>query len=159
MSERKKEPQLSHNNIKEVQNTNSVHQGYIYKNQEMQENKMTCQGCMFGIANQLGHMDYGGCLYKDEDSELTYEQNYEDESTVVYEPYQEEEEVSLSNRYSRKQDPVSPMQKNVMTHPQARTVANTQAVKRCLFGKPWTDVRTNETVYYYEDGVVIIKNQ
>lgn len=26
----------------------------------------TCWGCREGILNQLGHMDYGGCLYQDD---------------------------------------------------------------------------------------------
>ena len=28
-----------------------------------------CWGCREGILNQLGHMDYGGCLYFEEDQE------------------------------------------------------------------------------------------
>lgn len=27
----------------------------------------TCWGCQQGVLNQLGHMDYGGCLYFEED--------------------------------------------------------------------------------------------
>jgi len=29
--------------------------------------EITCWGCREGIANQLGHMDYGGCLYFEEE--------------------------------------------------------------------------------------------
>jgi len=28
--------------------------------------EITCWGCREGILNQLGHMDYGGCLYQDD---------------------------------------------------------------------------------------------
>jgi hypothetical protein len=29
----------------------------------------TCWGCQQGVLNQLGHMDYGGCLYFEEDAD------------------------------------------------------------------------------------------
>ena len=36
--------------------------------------EITCWGCREGILNQLGHMDYGGCLY--------FEEPYEDNQVV-----------------------------------------------------------------------------
>jgi hypothetical protein len=33
--------------------------------EEQQKNEVTCWGCKENQANQLGHMDYGGCLYYD----------------------------------------------------------------------------------------------
>ena len=35
-----------------------------YQDAPIQET--TCWGCREGILNQLGHMDYGGCLYQDD---------------------------------------------------------------------------------------------
>lgn len=36
---------------------------------DIKEENNTCIGCENGYLNQLGHTDYGGCLY---DSELEY---------------------------------------------------------------------------------------
>lgn len=30
------------------------------------ETKIICQGCIEGQANQLAHMDFGGCLYMED---------------------------------------------------------------------------------------------
>lgn len=31
---------------------------------QAQTEEQTCWGCREGVLNQLGHMDYGGCLYE-----------------------------------------------------------------------------------------------
>ena len=36
--------------------------------------EVTCWGCREGILNQLGHMDYGGCLY--------FEEPYQDDHVI-----------------------------------------------------------------------------
>ena len=44
-----------------------------FVNEQFTDKKVTCDGCKYGILNQLGHMDKGGCLYSpssDEESDL-----------------------------------------------------------------------------------------
>ena len=38
----------------------------------------TCEGCRFGYANQLGHMDPGGCLYDGNDTEDDVDDDVDD---------------------------------------------------------------------------------
>ena len=40
----------------------SKHPDYIFSNSK----KITCIGCLENIANQEGHISYGGCLYDPE---------------------------------------------------------------------------------------------
>jgi hypothetical protein len=35
------------------------------QNQTLTQTRTTCLGCLENQANQLAHMDYGGCLYRE----------------------------------------------------------------------------------------------
>ena len=54
---------LSNQNIIHV--LNNVIKKLQEKNQEINNNEITCQGCLEEQANQQAHMDYGGCLYEE----------------------------------------------------------------------------------------------
>jgi len=54
---------LSNQNIINV--LNNVIKKLEEEDQKINNNEITCQGCLESQPNQQAHMDYGGCLYEE----------------------------------------------------------------------------------------------